>query len=72
MSYSRWGKSGLLLPEVSLGLWHNFGHVDDFNTAQQILHEAFNHGITHFDLLGTLEKLNFTTLELQQIEDILK
>lgn len=50
MSYRRCGNSGLLLPEISLGLWHNFGHVDEFDTSKSILHTAFNHGITHFDL----------------------
>lgn len=50
MAYRRCGKSGLLLPLISLGLWHNFGHVDDFNASKQILHTAFDNGITHFDL----------------------
>ena len=50
MTYRRCGKSGLLLPLISLGLWHNFGYVDDFNTGKQILHTAFDNGITHFDL----------------------
>jgi L-glyceraldehyde 3-phosphate reductase len=50
MKYRRCGKSGLLLPVLSIGLWHNFGHVDDFENSKQILHTAFDHGITHFDL----------------------
>ena len=50
MTYRRCGKSGLLLPLISLGLWHNFGHVDDFNNSKQLLHTAFDKGITHFDL----------------------
>ncbi|MEX0315103.1 MAG: L-glyceraldehyde 3-phosphate reductase [Allomuricauda sp.] len=50
MQYRRCGKSGLLLPMISLGLWHNFGHTNDFNNARQILRTAFDHGITHFDL----------------------
>ncbi len=50
MAYRRCGNSGLLLPLISLGLWHNFGHVDNFNTSKQILHTAFDNGITHFDL----------------------
>ena len=50
MEYRRCGKSGLLLPEISLGLWHNFGHVDNVEAAKQILHTAFDRGITHFDL----------------------
>jgi len=50
MKYNRCGNSGLLLPAVSLGLWHNFGFVDDFSTAREIILKAFNLGITHFDL----------------------
>jgi len=50
MSYRRCGNSGLLLPLISLGLWHNFGHVDELKTGQQMLHTAFDNGITHFDL----------------------
>jgi len=50
MKYNRSGKSGLLLPAVSLGLWHNFGFVDDYETARDIILKAFDSGITHFDL----------------------
>lgn len=50
MKYKRCGKSGLLLPEISLGLWHNFGSVDNFENAESIAVEAFDKGITHFDL----------------------
>jgi len=50
MVYRRCGKSGLLLPVVSLGLWHNFGDVDDFQTAKEIIFKSFDLGITHFDL----------------------
>ncbi len=50
MNYRRCGKSGLLLPEISLGLWHNFGFTDDFKNAQNLLKCAFDNGITHFDL----------------------
>lgn len=50
MKYRRCGKSGLLLPEVSLGLWHNFGGVDVYQNYRDILHAAFDAGITHFDL----------------------
>jgi L-glyceraldehyde 3-phosphate reductase len=50
MTYRRCGKSGLKLPEISLGLWHNFGGVDVFENYRAILHEAFDNGITHFDL----------------------
>lgn len=48
--YNRCGNSGLKLPAISLGLWHNFGDVDDFENARQMLFAAFDHGITHFDL----------------------
>lgn len=50
MEYRRCGKSGILLPLISLGLWHNFGNADDFNTARKIIHAAFDNGVTHFDL----------------------
>ena len=50
MEYRRCGKSGLQLPAVSLGLWHNFGHVDVLENCRRILHLAFDAGITHFDL----------------------
>lgn len=50
MEYRRCGKSGLKLPAISLGLWHNFGSVDVFENGRAILHHAFDHGITHFDL----------------------
>ncbi|MHC1703178.1 MAG: L-glyceraldehyde 3-phosphate reductase [Tenuifilaceae bacterium] len=50
MLYRRCGKSGINLPVISLGLWHNFGAVDDFENSKAILHHAFDLGITHFDL----------------------
>lgn len=50
MPYRRCGRSGLLLPEVSLGLWHNFGSVDDFQKCREMILGAFDLGITHFDL----------------------
>jgi L-glyceraldehyde 3-phosphate reductase len=50
MEYRRCGRSGLLLPAVSLGLWHNFGYVDTLENCRQILQLAFDAGITHFDL----------------------
>jgi L-glyceraldehyde 3-phosphate reductase len=50
MSYRRCGRSGLKLPAVSLGLWHNFGGVDDVENARAIVRTAFDLGITHFDL----------------------
>lgn len=50
MVYNRCGNSGLLLPALSLGLWHNFGGVDDFKNSRRIVRHAFDKGITHFDL----------------------
>ncbi|MFN3266444.1 MAG: L-glyceraldehyde 3-phosphate reductase [Deinococcales bacterium] len=50
MRYNRSGKSGLQLPAISLGLWHNFGGVDKLETARATLRRAFDLGITHFDL----------------------
>ena len=49
-AYRRCGRSGLLLPPVSLGLWHNFGAADDFENARRLIHGAFDAGITYFDL----------------------
>lgn len=74
MKYPRCGNSGLLLPEVSLGFWHNFGDTGVYDNMRQMVFTAFDHGITHFDLannygpaygsaeanLGTLLKENFT------------
>lgn len=50
MEYRRCGRSGLKLPAVSLGLWHNFGHIDVLENCRNILRLAFDRGITHFDL----------------------
>ncbi len=50
MQYRRCGHSGIKLPAVSLGLWHNFGGVDDFENARAMLRRAFDLGINHFDL----------------------
>ncbi|MGO9085198.1 MAG: L-glyceraldehyde 3-phosphate reductase [Terriglobales bacterium] len=50
MQYRRSGRSGLLLPAISLGLWHNFGGVDSLENCRAMLHRAFDLGITHFDL----------------------
>ena len=75
MSYQRCGVSGIKLPRISLGLWHNFGEPDDYATAQSMLRRAFDLGITHFDLannygppygaaettFGKLFKENFTS-----------
>lgn len=50
MVYNRCGESGLKLPAISLGLWHNFGGVDHYENARAVIHYAFDNGITHFDL----------------------
>ena len=50
MTYRRSGRSGVLLPAISLGLWHNFGGVDRFEDAQAMIRRAFDLGITHFDV----------------------
>lgn len=74
MRYRRCGKSGIELPELSLGLWHNFGDTDDFSNATLILTTAFDLGITHFDLAnnygppyGSAEK-NFGKIIQQQLK----
>ena len=50
MKYRRCGDSGVMLPELSLGLWHNFGSVDRYDNMKSVAHYAFDHGIVHFDL----------------------
>ena len=50
MIYNRSGRSGLKLPAISLGLWHNFGGADVFENARAMVRQAFDLGITHFDL----------------------
>ncbi len=50
MVYRRCGRSGILLPALSIGLWHNFGHIDDLENGRKILRACFDYGITHFDL----------------------
>jgi len=50
MVYRRCGRSGILLPAISIGLWHNFGHVDDLENGRKMLRRCFDLGITHFDL----------------------
>lgn len=50
MQYLRCGKSGVMLPRVSLGLWHNFGSIDNYENMKEIIFTAFDCGITHFDL----------------------
>lgn len=49
MKYNRCGKSGLMLPAISIGLWHNFGHIDSYENMKEILFTCFDLGITHFD-----------------------
>ena len=53
MTYNRCGNSGLKLPAISLGCWHNFGDHTPFETMRQLTRTAFDHGITHFDLATT-------------------
>ena len=74
MTYNRSGKSGVLLPAISLGLWHNFGFVDDIENGRDILRTAFDLGITHIDLAnnygpppGSAEK-NFGTILKQDFK----
>ena len=50
MTFRRCGQSGVLLPELSLGFWHNFGSVDPYERSREITRYAFDHGVTHFDL----------------------
>lgn len=50
MQYERCGRSGVLLPKVSLGMWHNFGSVDPYERSREIVRFAFDHGVTHLDL----------------------
>src|SRR5512133_3175848 len=50
MKFRSCGKSGIHLPEISLGLWHNFGGVDQYSNCVKMAHYAFDSGITHFDL----------------------
>lgn len=73
MEYALCGRSGLKLPRVSLGLWHNFGDVDDFETATALICTAFDKGVTHFDLAnnygpppGSAEK-NFGRILKEQL-----
>lgn len=75
MKYRRCGKSGIKLPLLSLGLWHNFGDKDDFENSRKILRTAFDHGITHFDLAnnygppyGSAEK-NFGKIFKEDFKD---
>ncbi|GLW93395.1 aldo/keto reductase [Actinokineospora globicatena] len=63
MTYRRCGHSGLLLPAVSLGLWHNFGVGGAFDTQRAILHRAFDLGVTHFDLANNYGRPEFGSAE---------
>jgi L-glyceraldehyde 3-phosphate reductase len=73
MRYNRVGRSGLKLPAISLGLWHNFGGVDTLENARTMIHRSFDMGITHFDLAnnygpppGSAEE-NFGTIFAQDL-----
>jgi hypothetical protein len=59
MQYRRCGKSGLKLPAISLGLWHNFGGVDTLENARALIRRAFDLGITHLDLANNYSKTIF-------------
>ena len=50
MQYRRCGNSGILLPMISIGLWHNFGHANNVEIGREILRTAFDNGVCHFDL----------------------
>ena len=72
MQYKYCGNSGLLLPRISLGLWHNFGSVDDFGVATDMIKYAFDSGVTHFDLAnnwdtGTNSIIGMPMPHIQQI-----
>lgn len=56
--FVRCGRSGVMLPKVSLGFWHNFGSVDSYERSRAITHCAFDHGITHFDLANNYGLVN--------------
>src|SRR5471030_691464 len=75
MQYRRCGQSGLKLPALSLGLWHNFGHVNALESQRALLKKAFDFGITHFDLAnnygpppGSAEE-NFGTIFKEDFKD---
>ncbi len=63
MAYHRCGESGLKLPAVSLGLWHNFGANDSYDTMKQMCFTAFDHGITHFDIANNYGRPIFGSAE---------
>ena len=56
MEYRKCGNSGIYLPVISLGLWHNFGDYDSFSNAKDIMKYAFSEGICHFDLANKMQK----------------
>ena len=66
MKYRRCGRSGILLPALSMGLWHNLGHTDDLENGRNILRACFDYGITHFDLAGLVERAAGRAEPLQQ------
>jgi len=79
MVYRRAGRSGVLLPAFSLGMWHNFGSGQAFSNVQRMAHYAFDRGITHFDLAnnygpayGTVERLAPADDVDQCLEGLLK
>ena len=63
MRYFRCGKSGLKLPGVSLGFWHNFGDTGCFKTMEQICFTAFDHGITHFIYISVIVIAEYHTIK---------
>ena len=76
--YKYCGNSGLLLPRISLGLWHNFGSVDDFGVATGMIKYAFGNGVTHFDVAnnygpipGSAETVSYTHLDVYKRQDLL-
>ena len=58
MQYARCGRSGVLLPKLSLGMWHNFGSIDPYERSRQLVHYALDHGITHLDLANNYGPAN--------------
>ena len=62
MNYNRCGKSGLKLPQLPIGLWHNFGNITPFGVQQSILRTAFDNGITHFSN-GAIMNEDYTNLQ---------
>ena len=70
MPYKYCGKSGLQLPLISLGLWHNFGSVDNFNVATDMIKYAFDHGVTHFDLANNYGPMKRKYEEALMVEDV--